>query len=233
MAVFPQALSRPGRPAAALLLLLSGCVTLGSHVADGPPVSAEAPCQMVATWMPRTVQGVDVVHAGRMAVGLVGRVWLFGRDCAVPLVGDGTLTVELYTEPPAPGAPPQLLENWNLDHENLHNKCLKRDMVGWGYNLELPWSTYRPDIAHVLMRVCYKPAKGAPIYSPMQPITLSDDNQTVIHPPTTVTGLPAPGQAAAPPPAAPQGRALPTAGGPMAKLPTFRPGPAAAATATP
>jgi hypothetical protein len=229
MAVLPQALSRPSRPAAALLLLLSGCVTTGPHGADGPPVSAEVPSQMVATWMPRAVQGVDVVHGGRPAVGLAGRVWLFGQS-GLPLVGDGALTVELYTEPPAPGAPPQLMENWNLDHENLQKKCLRRDMVGWGYNLELPWNTYRPDVTHVLMRVCYKPIKGAPIYSPMQPITLCDDNQTVIHPPTTVTGLPAPGQAAAPPPAAPQGRALPTTGGPMGHLPTFRPGNTPAAT---
>jgi hypothetical protein len=217
--------------AALLPLLLSGCVTLGSHVAEGPPPSVEAPCQLVATWMPRAVQGVDVVHAGRMAVGVAGRVWLFGPDAATPLVGDGAMTVELYAEPPVPGAAPQLLENWNLDHDSLHKKCLKRDMVGWGYNLELPWSTYRPEITRVLMRVCYKPAKGAPIYSPLQPITLSDENQTIIHPPTTVTGAAVPGQAAASLPAAPQARALPTAQGPMGNLPTFRPG--AAPNATP
>jgi hypothetical protein len=224
MAVLPQTLSRPGRQAAALLpLLLSGCVTLGWH-AEGPPPSAVAPCQLVATWLPRAVQGVDTVHAGKMTVGLAGRVWLMGPDGGAPLVGDGDLKVELYVEPPA-GTGPQLLEVWNIGHDDLHHKCLKRDLIGWGYNLELPWNTYRPDLTRVLMRVCYKSDKGAPLYSPLQPVTLSDQNQTVVHPPTTVTGAAAPqGQ-----PAAPQARALPTGTGPMNNLPTFRPGATASA----
>jgi hypothetical protein len=180
---------------------------------------------LVVTWLPRAVQGVDVVHSGKMVVGLAGRVWLLGADGGPPLVGDGSLTVELYTDPPAPGAGPLLLENWSLKHDDLHKKCLKRDMIGWGYNLELPWNTYRPDLTHVLMRVSYKPAKGAPLYSALQPVTLSDENQTVVHPPTTVTGAAAPqGQ-----PAAPQARALPTGTGPMNNLPTFRPGATASA----
>lgn len=235
MAVFPQALTgRAGRAAALLLpLVLSGCVTLGQHVGMGPPVSEEAASQLVVTWLPRAVQGVDVVHAGRTVVGVAGRAWLFGADAGTPLVGDGALTVELYTESPTPGTPPQIRETWNIDHENLHKKCLKRDMVGWGYNLELPWSTYRPEITHVLMRVCYKPAKGAPVYSALQPVTLCDDNQTVVHPPTTVPGVPAAQAPAAKAPAhsvAAQAAApAPTRAGPMTNLPVFRPGAAAGA----
>ena len=220
MAFLPQALrGRPVRPLAALLplLLLSGCVTLGAPVVGGPAPSAEVPTQLVVTWKPQAIQGVDTMHGGRMAVGLAGRVWLL-PDGGAPLVGDGALSVELYVDPPAPGAPPQLVEVWNLDHDNLHKKCLKRDMIGWGYNLSLPWSTFRPEITHVLLRVCYKPAHGAPLYSATQPVTLSDENQTVVHPPTTVTGVPA-AQASAPPQTqAPQSRAV------AGNLPTFRPG---------
>jgi hypothetical protein len=228
MAVLPQALTRrPGRAAALLpLLVLAGCVTLGSHVAEGPPPSAEVPTQLVMTWLPRAVQGVDTMHGGQVAVGLAGRVWLMGPS-GCPLVGDGSLSVELYTEPPAPGAAPQMLEVWNIDHDNLHKKCLKRDMVGWGYNLELPWSTYRPEITRVLMRACYQPAKGAPLYAPLQPVTLSDENQTVVYPATTVTGVPAAQAPAAQAPARPapaQAAAGPPRSGPMSNLPTFRPG---------
>jgi hypothetical protein len=234
MAVLPQALTGRAARAAALLLplVLSGCVTLGPHLAVGPPVSAEAPSQMVVTWLPRAVQGVDVVHAGRTAVGLAGRAWLFGADAGTPLVGDGAVTVELYTESPTPGAPPQLLETWNIDHENLHKKCLKRDMVGWGYNLELPWSTYRPDVTHVLMRVCYKPANGAPVYSALQPVTLCDENQTVVHPPTTAPGVPAaqaPTATTQARPAAAQAATPAARTGPMTNLPVFRPGAVSAA----
>jgi hypothetical protein len=153
----------------------------------------------VVTWKPQAIQGVDTVHDGRVAVGLAGRAWLLGPDGGTPLVGDGNLTVELYVDPPAPGAAPQLLETWTLDHDSLHKKCLKRDMVGWGYNLVLPWSTYRPEITHVLMRVCYRPVNGSPLYTALQPVTLSDANQTVVYPPTTIAGPAAQAQAPAAP----------------------------------
>jgi hypothetical protein len=243
MAVLPQTLRKwPGAVAAALMAL-SGCVAPGLHSGEGPPLpSAVVPCQLVVTWVPRVVQGVDTMHAGKMAMGLAGRVWLLGPDGGAPVVGDGTLTVELYTEPPAPGAPPLLLEKWDLDHDSLHKKCLRRDMVGWGYNLELPWSSFRPEITHVLMRAYYKPVNGAPIYSALQPLTLCDENQTVVHPPTTLPAAaapqvpavsPAPSQpaAAAPPPSRPQSAGA----GAMKNLPTLRLGtaPAAAQGATP
>jgi hypothetical protein len=236
MAVLPQTLTRcPHLSAAALLplLALAGCVAPGPHGGELPPPSALAPSQIVVTWLPRAVQGVDTLHAGKVAVGLAGRVWLLGPDGGTPLVGDGALTVELYVDPGTPGAAPQLLENWNLDHDSLHKKCLKRDMIGWGYNLELPWNTYRPEIMHVLMRVCYKPANGSPLYSALQPVTLCDANQTVVYPPTTVSGAAAAAQAQAPPAPAPPrpapaqaaaapSRPQPAGPGAMSNLPTLR-----------
>jgi len=231
MAVLPQALIR--RSCSLLpLLVLSGCVTLGSQVAAIPQPSPEAPAHLVVTWLPRAVQGVDPAHNGQMLVGLAGRVWLLGAD-GLPLVGDGDLKVELYADPPAPGTPPQNLVDWTISHDDLHHKCLKRDMVGWGYNLELPWPTYRPEITRVLMRACYKPARGPMLYTSLQPVTLCDENQTVIHPPTVVPAVPAAQAPAAPAPALPA--AQPPRTGPMANLPTFRPGtnPSAAQGATP
>ncbi len=226
MAVLPQALSRS---CPLLPLLLSGCVTLGSHVAEGPPPSAEPPAKVVVMWRPRAVQGVDTMHNGQMLVGLAGRVWLLGAD-GLPLVGDGELKVELYADPPAPGAPPHKLEEWNISRADLQHKCLKRDMVGWGYNLQLPWHTYRPEITHVLMRACYKSAGGQTLYTPPQPVTLSDENQTVVNPPTVVPGAPAAQAPAAqaPAPTRPAVAQAPAAttprAGPMTNLPTFRPG---------
>jgi hypothetical protein len=210
-------------------------VTLGSHAVLGPQPSPEPPTNLVVMWLPRVVQGVDTAHNGQMMMGLAGRLMLVGAD-GLPLVGDGDLTVELYVDPPAPGAPPRKMEDWHISHDDLHHKCLKRDMVGWGYNLQLPWNTFRPEITHVLMRATYKPVKGQALYTPLQPVTLSDDNQTVVHPPTTLTGAAAAqaaAAAAAHQPVAQAPAAQPPRTGPMTNLPTFRPGPSTAPGATP
>src|SRR5262249_19841415 len=44
-------------------------------------------------------------------------------------------------------------------------RLLKKDRIGWGYTLFLPWSTYRPEVTQVRLRVCYQPAQGSPIYA--------------------------------------------------------------------
>ena len=79
---------------------------------------------------------------------------------------------------PSPRAQPKRLERWQFDAGTLQN-LLRKDKIGWGYTLFLPWSTYTPDIARVQLNVCYTPAKGTPLYS--EPTTIS------MHNPTTFT----------------------------------------------
>ncbi|OAI47617.1 hypothetical protein AYO44_01705 [Planctomycetaceae bacterium SCGC AG-212-F19] len=163
---------------ALVLAFASGCVALDEfvHKADVPPVGAVY--QVVAAWNKEVMFAPDPVNGGRPTPGLTGRLYLFGPQIDFPLEGDGSLVVELYTVPtPAPqgsAAPPaesKRLERWELDKETLH-RLLRKDPIGWGYTLFLPWSTYRPDLTQVKLRICYQPQHGTPLYAD-SPLSLS------------------------------------------------------------
>jgi hypothetical protein len=193
--------------AAALLLLLvsAGCEALDLHDANKPPPPA-AVCQFVATWQNHIVFAPDAMHGGTPMPGLVGRLYLFGPVLGHPVVGDGSLIVDLYDEtPPDPpagtGQPPRkpgskpagpparktadkpvLVERWNIDATTLRG-LLKRDGFGWGYTLFLPSQRHRPEMTHVRLRIAYlAPApKGNPGGPPPpvyheSPITLDSEN---------------------------------------------------------
>jgi len=101
-------------------------------------------------------------------------MYLFGPVVGTPLTGDGSLEVLLSDET---NGPPVQKEVWLIDAATL-NSLLRKDMLGWGYTLFLPWTTYRADIGKVLLKVCYKPATGTPIYFESH-ITLDTANGVV------------------------------------------------------
>jgi hypothetical protein len=151
------------------LLLTSGCVSLGSYLSPGGPPKG-AVCQVVATWNSKVVTADDPVHGGTPTPGLAGRVYLFGPQIDFPLVGDGGLVVDLYDQT---NGKPVMLEEWRFDAATL-GRLLRKDMIGWGYTVFLPWGTYRPDILRVRLKVRYEPPGGAaPIYAESSPITLN------------------------------------------------------------
>src|SRR5262249_25133592 len=124
-------------------------------------------------WNRAVVFTPDPANNGVSTPGLVGRVYLFGSDLGYPLVGDGSLTVALFDDSPTPsGGVPVQLEEWRIDKDTLH-RLLKRDTIGLGYSLCLPWGTYRPDIVNVHFKVRYEPCKGTPIYIENAPLTLA------------------------------------------------------------
>lgn len=151
----------------------SGCIPTLPVVpwpdfALAPPVS-----QVVATWNPAVVFTPDPANNGVRTPGLVGRVYLFGPDLGYPLVGDGSLTVALFDDSrTGPDGTPLQLEEWRIDKDTLH-RLLKRDTIGMGYTLFLPWGTYKPEIVNVHFKVRYEPCKGAPIYLEDGPLTLT------------------------------------------------------------
>jgi hypothetical protein len=155
--------------------LLSGCVTLDSLVRKELTASPNV-CQVVPIWDPRVTLTPDPARGGAPAPGLVGRLYLFGPTVDFPLVGDGSVVVFLYNETPAAeGKGRVLLEQWNFDADTL-KRLVKRDMIGLGYTLFLPWGTHHPSITHVQMQMKYEPRQGAPLFAP--PIAL-----TLEHPP--------------------------------------------------
>jgi hypothetical protein len=192
-----------------LLLAAPGCtLTQCFTCGDGPPKPGQ-PCQAVTTWSNQVYFVPDPVHEGRPEPGLAGRLYLFGPTIDFPQVGDGGVLVELYDDAVNPPTG-KLLEQWQIDKDTL-KRLLKKDAIGWGYTLFLPWGSYRPDITRVHLTCRYDPAHGTPLYAPGSPVTLE-------HPPppagsavavaATAPAAPAP---AAPAPTAPA-PALPAPG---------------------
>jgi hypothetical protein len=122
----------------------------------------------------------DVVNNGAPLVGLAGRVYLFGQALGHPVAGNGMAIIELQDLTHANAqTKPRLLERWEIDSVTL-NRLLRKDTIGWGYTLFLPWSTYRQDISKVQLQVRYVPEKGLPLFSPPAVVTLSSDTQITV-----------------------------------------------------
>ena len=161
---------------------LVGCVTLEPWAKkhDAPPAGQVT--QIAVTWDKAIAFVPDFTHGGAMMPGLMCRIYLFGADAAVPLAGDGTVSIDLFDDTPLhSGGQSTLKEKWNLDKDTLKGS-MRKDLVGWGYTLFLPWATYNPNIKQVHMMVRYTPAQGMPFYSPSQTMAL-------IHPDGSPAGL--------------------------------------------
>ena len=157
-------------------LCLAGCVNTGAFVIPGVYQPSAGPCDVVAAWNPEVVSRPDPANRGAPTKGLGGRMYLFGEGNDCPLMGDGCVVVDLYEELlPGEGVNEVPLEEWRIDRDTL-KRLLRRDAVGWGYTLFLPWATYRPDLTHVEIRLRYEPVKGSPLYAEPSSVVLQKVN---------------------------------------------------------
>lgn len=164
-----------------LICCTSGCVNLGSFVAEEDKPPCGEICQIVAAWNNEIVLAPDPYHNGKPNPGIAGRVYLFGHSVDFPRAGDGKITVDLFDlARQTPNGDPVPLERWEFDPVTLR-RLLKRDTIGWGYTLFLPWGTYRPDIPvwNVMLKVHYQGANGVSFFTE-NPATLNKPggNQT-------------------------------------------------------
>jgi hypothetical protein len=160
------------------VIFFAGCVTLDSSTfvrkAGPPPV-----CQVVATWYPEVIFTADPAHNGEPSPGLGGRIYLFGPEVSCPLVGDGSIVVDLYDDTHVDKAQhPAPLEEWRIDRDTL-DRLKRRDAVGWGYTVFLPWGTYRPDLVHIHLRLRYEPHDATPLYAESGPMVLRSKENAV------------------------------------------------------
>ncbi|HBI43872.1 MAG TPA: hypothetical protein DDY78_13635 [Planctomycetales bacterium] len=139
------------------------------------------PCQVVATWQPQVYITQDPARNGADTPTLVGRVYLFGPEIKYPMPGDGTLVVDLYEGAVAPGSAAVPLEEFRYDPVTLR-KFLRRDAIGWGYTVPFMWSTYRPDVTRVQMKVRYEPTKGTPLYAESASMAIDNPRLAAIAP---------------------------------------------------
>jgi hypothetical protein len=143
------------------LALLAGCATTETAKAPSPPPVGK-PVEVMATWKPTVQVFPDTLNNGKPTPALSGRVYLFDGQMGSPIVADGMLVVSVYDDHPRVGAngDPVPLQIWKITPE-----CMKlvqtRDVLGWGYTLNLPWDTYRPDITQVRFMVRFEPPKDA------------------------------------------------------------------------
>jgi hypothetical protein len=168
--------------AGCLVLTGPGCVTSDWLVRHDAPAPVEEVTTVVTAWNPGIVSPPDPVNRGEPLPGVAGRVYLFGEGRLIPVVGDGTIAVDLFSE--MPGAPKTPLEEFRFNKDAL-KLLLKRDAVGWGYTLFLPWGgdkgTYKPDITRIRLRVRYERPNKLPLYSDSGPIALQKPGDGVVR----------------------------------------------------
>jgi hypothetical protein len=184
--------TRHGHPLSVFSLLLVssfwflvstlGCLHLPKTSLDDP-IPHGAVCQVVATWNHEVIFAPDPIHGGTPTPGLAGRLYLFGPEISYPLVEEGSLIVDLFDDTKAPASnPPLPLEEWRLDPATL-KRLVKKDMIGYGYTLFLPWGTYKPEVNQIHLKVHFVTAKGASYYAESGPLSLDK----ALPPKTTVT----------------------------------------------
>ena len=169
----------------------SGCVHLPKTGSDDPTPHG-AVCQIAATWNHQVVFAPDPTHNGAPTPGLAGRLYLFGKEISYPLVEEGSLIVDLYDETkPAAEGQPLPLEEWRLDPATL-KRLAKKDMIGYGYTLFLPWGTYKPEINQIHLKIRFVTAKGDTFYADSGRVSLDKAIEPVTHSATETAKFNAP-----------------------------------------
>ncbi len=162
--------------AAALLAgsVAPGCVILDPFlVQDDVPATGEI-CQIVAAWNNELILAPDPYNHGKPNPGIAGRVFLFGPNVDFPRAGDGSITVDLYdASKKGSDGGPVMMERWEFDPISLR-KLMRKDTIGWGYTLFLPWGSFRSDVPvwNVVLKVHYLGANGLSHFTE-NPLTLN------------------------------------------------------------
>jgi len=141
---------------------------------DEPPTSNSPVKQIHTIWSNQLNTTRDTVNNGAPLTGVVGRLYLFGEEVGFPLNADGKVTVDLYDITGANLAKPKMLERWEIDRETL-KRLGRKDTIGWGYTLFLPWSTYKPEITRVQLQARFVPDKGIPLFAPAAQVSVQGD----------------------------------------------------------
>ncbi len=170
------------------LLLLSGCMSVQFHKpqwqwpwSDGPCVGDVA--QVAAIWADGVVTQADPSQGGKPTPGFSGRIYLLSPGLGETLAANGRIVIFLYDDAQPPTTEPIPRERWEIDEINLA-KVLKKDAVGWGYNVWLPWTTIRSDVRNITLVVHYRPNNGQELYS--SPLSMRVNANGILQKPSTM-----------------------------------------------
>ncbi|HQR09549.1 MAG TPA: hypothetical protein PLN21_22195 [Gemmatales bacterium] len=159
----------------ALLMGNLGCQSMSFTAPWTESAPIGNPTEVVAIWQDGVDVQLDANHGGLPIPGFAGRVVFMqssnGQSGQSVLV-NGPVKILLYDDRPVQG-PPEPLETWTIKPEHLP-LLVKKDMMGWGYSIWLPWNTYRKDIQNVKMTVEYTDAAGNKLLSVPGSIQIHD-----------------------------------------------------------
>jgi hypothetical protein len=124
-------------------------------------------------WQNSIAIGPDAANGGNPVPILAGRMHLFGTNMDFPILAEGGIRVEVYDE--TTGVPtPAPVFTWDIEAKDMP-KLMRRDVVGVGYTVLLPWPTYQPTINRIRVRLAYMQPGTLPIYTENQ-VTLDVGN---------------------------------------------------------
>ena len=138
---------------------------------EGPPKGPVA--MIVPLWNDGIVVLPDPGSNGALSPGFAGKIYLQGPS-SLNVEADGVLTVQLYDDQQEPRNPPTPREQWIIDASVL-KATLRKDMLGWYYNLWLPWRNYHPSICKVTLVVQHQDTTGRSVWSQPQYMTVQDE----------------------------------------------------------
>lgn len=148
-------------------------------VGNTAPAKPGEAARLTAAFSNKVTYAPDPTRGGDPVPGLLGRMYVFSTDEAVPIVADGELIVDVWdNSPKVNDGKPKLMEVWHLDAAAFA-KFRKRDIIGEGYSIFLPWSTYNIDVRQINVIVRYTGKDGRVLMTP--PETLSVDHAATLQ----------------------------------------------------
>jgi len=140
-----------------LAAILTGCAG-GSWCCSSPP--EDPPIKDVLVYWDDHVHVTSNTQNHTAALpGLAGRIWLQGEEAKQMEEARGKIVIELYDMTGGPNATPKPLVGVTYGRNDLP-QFKRKDLVGDGYTLFVPWESYRPDVKEVKLLVYYMPDKG-------------------------------------------------------------------------
>jgi hypothetical protein len=131
---------------------------------ETPPENGQ-PTRVLAFWDSMVNMKSDPMRGGQPMPTLAGDLYIVGDDSQFISMPQGTVVVDLYDVNDGKSTP---LERWVLDPETLRKSFVK-NMLGWHYQLTLPWPNYQPEIKRVELKVqivtsSHKPLAADPAF---------------------------------------------------------------------
>lgn len=152
-----------------LALPLAGCHSFGANQQAfrwpwSESENANDISQVAAIWADGLVVQPDPAQGGKVMPGFAGRIYLFNSDMTATREAQGSVIISLYDNTQPNSAEPVAKEVWNIDAASLA-RAKRKDTLGWGYNLWLPWSSMSQQATMVTLIVEYRDDLGRSLWS--------------------------------------------------------------------